>query len=116
MSRRGNWNSGTLTWSNQELLNGIGGTSTSSPKIWIKNEFDAADLISFVGSQLSAVNVFFFKEESSEVSSCVVYVVENDKIVYSEEMSADALAAIKLGEWSKIFPSGKKIRSLPEFL
>lgn len=95
-------NSGTLTWSNQELLNGIGGTSTSSPKIWIKNEFDAADLISFVGSQLSAVNVFFFKEESSEVSSCVVYVVENDKIVYSEEMSSDALAAIKLGEWNKL--------------
>ena len=95
-------NSGTLTWSNQELLNGIGGTSTSSPKIWIKNEFEAADLISFVGSQLSAVNVFFFKESSSEISSCVVFVVENDKIVYSEELSSDALAAIKLGEWNKL--------------
>lgn len=92
---------GTLTWSNQELLNGIGGTSTSSPKIWIKNEFEASDLIAYAESQLTAINVYFYQESSSTINSCVLYIVENDKIVYSEELSADALAAITLGEWNK---------------
>ncbi len=94
--------SGTLTWSNQELLNGIGGTSTTSPKIWIKNEFDASDLIAYTGNQLTAINAFFYEEASSAVESCVLYIVENDKIVYSEELSADALAAITLGQWNKM--------------
>ena len=93
---------GTLTWSNQELLNGIGGTSTSSPKIWIKNEFEASDLIAYAESQLTAINVYFYKESSSTINSCVLYIIENDKIVYSEELSADALAAITLGEWNKL--------------
>ena len=93
---------GTLTWSNQELFNGIGGTSSSSPKIWIKNEFEASDLIAYTGSQLSAINAFFYEEASSEVSSCVLFISENDKIVYSEELSADALSAIVLGKWNKM--------------
>lgn len=93
---------GTLTWSNQELLNGIGGTSSSSPKIWIKNEFEASDLIAYVGAQLSALNVFFYEEASSKVESCVLFIAENDKIVYSEELSADALSAIALGKWNKM--------------
>lgn len=93
-------NNGTLTWSNLELLNGIGGTSTSSPKIWIKNEFEASDMITYAGSQLTSINVYFFKEEGSSISSCYLYVIENDAIVYSEELSSEALAAIKLGEWN----------------
>lgn len=95
-------NQSSLTWSNLELLNGIGGTSSSSPKIWIKNEFEASDLIAYAGAQLTAVNVFFYKESSSSINSCVFYIVENDKIVYSEELSADALSAITLGEWNKM--------------
>lgn len=92
----------TLTWSNQELLNGIGGTSTTSPQIWIKNEFEASDLIAYAGAQLSAINVYLYEEASSKIESCQLFIIENDKIVYSEAVSADALAALTLGSWNKL--------------
>ncbi len=105
----------TLTWSNQELLNGMGGTG-SSPKIWIKNEFEASDLIAYVGAQLTSINIFLYEESSSKINSCQLFVMENDKIVYSEALTADVLALFELGKWNKIelttpytIPSGKKV-------
>ncbi len=91
-----------LTWSNQELQNGIGGTSTSSPKIWIKNDFNASDLIAYAGAKLSAINIFLFEESSSEISQCTLFLMENGKIVYSEQLSDEALAALTLGAWNKM--------------
>lgn len=93
---------GTLTWSNQELLNGTGGTSGSSPKMWIKNEFEASDLIAYAGGQLTAINVYFYEETDSEITKCVFFIIENDKITYSAQLSDEELANITLGAWNKL--------------
>ena len=47
-----------LTWSNKNFATRIGGTSSSAPKVWVKQEFDASDLLSFQHYKINAINAF----------------------------------------------------------
>lgn len=96
-----------LTWSTKVQgkndeggLIAIGGTATSNTKVWIKNEFEANDLLQFRGSKITAINGHFTE---AEVTGVTVFVMKDDVIVYYEVMPEDVIATIAAGEWTK-FP------------
>lgn len=86
-----------LTWSNCEKSNSIGATA-SSPKIWVKQEFDAYDLIAYPDHKITAINAYFADNAPSTVT---LFVMKDGKIAYYQEISADDVAAITLNEWTK---------------
>lgn len=86
-----------LTWSNCEKGNSIGATA-SSPKIWVKQEFDAYDLIAYPDHKITAINAYFADNAPSTVT---LFVMKDGKIAYYQEVSADDVAAITPDAWSK---------------
>ncbi len=90
-----------MTWSNKEFGLRIGGTASSNTKVWIKHEFTAEDLIAYPNHQITAVNSYLYNDGS--ITGVTVFIIKNGVIDYSEEVSADALAAIKMDSWNK-FP------------
>lgn len=87
-----------LTWSNKVKATSIGGTASSNTRVWVKNDFTANDLVAFAGSKISAIN-FWFTEEV--ISGVTLFIMEDDKIVYSQELDESVVTAIKANEWSK---------------
>lgn len=87
-----------LTWTNSQYSNAIGGTASSNTKVWIKNEFEPADLISFAGSKLTAINGHFHE---ATVTGMTLWVMKDGAFIYSEDVSAEKLAEIKAGQWTK---------------
>ena len=90
-------NDAELSWSNKEFGNSIGATA-SSPKIWVKQEFDANDLIAYPDHQITAINAWF---TASVPTAVTVYVIKNGVIDYSQTIPADDVAAITLDAWTK---------------
>lgn len=86
-----------LTWTNKEKSTSIGATSKTDPKVWIKNEFSATDLITYSGSKLTAINMHF----STAVTGVTLWVMKNDEFVYSEALSTVKVAGIKANEWAR---------------
>ncbi|MGN1245784.1 MAG: hypothetical protein ACI4UN_04045 [Muribaculaceae bacterium] len=86
-----------LTWSNQNIANSIGATA-SSPKIWVKQEFDANDLIAYPSHKITAVNAWFVDNAPTAVT---VFVLKDGKIAYYEAIPADNVAAITPNGWTK---------------
>ena len=84
-----------LTWSNQTLSNKIGGTSSTAPKVWIKQEFDANDLLAFQNYQINAINSYL----AEPVTSATLFVIKDGVIDYSEVV--DSLPEISDGQWAK---------------
>ncbi|MDD2961965.1 MAG: hypothetical protein PHR45_07805 [Muribaculaceae bacterium] len=87
-----------LTWSNKTYGNAIGGTASSNTKVWIKNSFEPNDLITFVGSQITAINTSF---KEATITGGTLFIMEDDVFVYSETLSAEAVASIKADTWVK---------------
>lgn len=86
-----------LTWSNCEKGNSIGATA-SSPKIWVKQEFDAYDLIAYPDHKITAINAYF---TDNAPSTMTLFVMKDGKIAYYQEISADDVAAITPDAWTK---------------
>lgn len=87
-----------LAWTNGIYGNAIGGTASSNTKVWIKNEFDADDLISFVGGKLTAINGHF---KEATVTGLTLWVMKDGVFVYSEVVPAETIAQIKADQWTK---------------
>lgn len=88
-----------MTWSNKQVQTGIGGTSSSAPKVWIKHEFDANDLIAFPNHQITAINAYVYADGT--LNGVTAYVMKNGVIDYYEELAADKVTAITPGAWNK---------------
>lgn len=88
-----------LTWCADELGTGIGGTSTTSPKLWVTSVFTAEEMASYSNHEITALNVMF----NEAVTSMKLFIMQDGVLVYSEDVPVDAVAAIKLKEWTK-FP------------
>lgn len=86
-----------LTWSNKVFNQAIGGTA-SSPKVWVKQDFDADDLLSAQGAQLSAVSVYL----AQAVTGGKVFVMKNGVIDYYEDLSSETVAAFADSTWNKV--------------
>lgn len=86
-----------LTWSNCEKGNSIGATA-SSPKIWVKQEFDAYDLIAYPDHKITAINAYF---ADNAPTTMTLFVMKDGKIAYYQEISADDVAAITPDAWTK---------------
>lgn len=88
-----------MTWSNKELGLSIGGTSSTAPKVWIVQQFDAADLAAFPDHQITAINSYV--RNDGTINSVVAFIMKNDKIDYYEIMPEDVVAAISTDAWNK---------------
>ena len=89
-----------LTWcKTADLAQAIGGTAASNTKVWVRNSFDASDLIAFSGAKITAVNYMFNEAVMSKVTA---WVMEDDVLVSSADLTAEQVAAINALEWVKI--------------
>ena len=88
-----------MTWSNKTFSRAIGGTSTSNPKVWIKQEFDIADMAAFPNHQITAINAYVGTEGG--ITGATLWIMKNGVIDYSEPVSDEAVAAITNGGWNK---------------
>lgn len=88
-----------MTWSNKQYSRAIGGTATSNTKVWIKQEFDAADMAAFPNHQITAINSYIGPEGG--ITGVTLWVMKNGVIDYSEVVSSEAVAAITAESWNK---------------
>ena len=87
-----------LTWSDKSPGIAIGGTASSNTKVWVKNDFDASDLIAFHGGKITAINYKFAQKVISEVQ---LFIMKDGVLDYSEKMDQNAIDAIQEGAWTK---------------
>lgn len=87
-----------LTWSNKTLGAAIGGTASSNTKVWIRNNFDATDLVAFRGGKITAINQHF---KEAVVTGVTLFVLKNGKVDYYQVIPEEKIAEIKAGEWIK---------------
>lgn len=88
-----------MTWSNKEYNQAIGGTSKTSPVVWIKQDFSADDMAAFPNNQITAINAFVGPEGG--ITDVTMFVMKDGAIDYYENISADSVSAIKANEWNK---------------
>ena len=88
--------SGEMTWSNKEFGTTIGGTS-STPKVWIKQEFDANDLIAYPNHKITSINAF----TKGAVTGVTVFVIKNGVIDYHQVIEEAVVAAMGDSTWTK---------------
>jgi len=88
---------GEMTWSNGEFKQAIGGTSKTSPKVWIKQEFSAADMAAFPNHEIKDIKAYIGTEGG--LTGVTAFVMKDGVIDYSQEATADELAAVKAGDW-----------------
>lgn len=88
-----------MTWSNKELANGIGGTSSTNPQVWIIQQFSPTDLAAFPDHQITAINSYI--KNDGTITTATAFVMKNGVIDYFEEISADAVEAITPDAWNK---------------
>lgn len=86
-----------LTWSNKINANSIGGTSTSSPKVWVAQEFDANDLTALKDYQITSIKSYLTEKA---ITSAKVFVMKDGKIDYYEDVADSIIAAITAGSWA----------------
>ncbi len=86
-----------LTWCNQTPGISIGGTSTSAPKVWVKQEFSASDMLACQGGSITAVNSYL----AEAVSSATVFVMKNGVIDYYEAVPDSVVKALQAKQWAK---------------
>lgn len=99
----------TLSWSDSQLNSAIGGTASSNTKVWIKNEFDAADLLAFAGSKITAVNAHFHEKEAK---SLIVFVMKDGVIAHYDTVPEAKIAEISADAWVK-FPLSTPVEIEP---
>ena len=88
----------SLTWGSGTAANSIGGTASSNTKVWVRNLFSASDLHAFgSNAKITAINMHFAE---SVMSGITLWVMKDNVLVYSQAVSAEAVAAIKANEWS----------------
>lgn len=106
-----------LTWSNDNVQTGIGGSSSSDPRIWVKNEFTPTDLVAYAGNDITALNIHLYKEDTEcTITEAVAFIIEDDVIVYSQELSQIERNLLTFDTWNKVklttpytITAGKKI-------
>lgn len=86
-----------LTWSSGDGDKALGGTSGTTRKIWVTNSFTSDQLISFTDHQITAINAVL----NTAVLTMKLVILENGKIVYSEDVPEDVLKNITLNNWTK---------------
>ena len=89
--------SSELTWSNKEFGTTIGGTS-STPKVWVKQEFDANDLIAYPNHKITAINAY----TKGALTGVTIFVIKNGVIDYHQVIDEAVVKAMgEEGAWTK---------------
>lgn len=93
-----------MTWSNKQPSTGVGGTSKSSPKIWVTQKFSTEDLAAFPDNEITAINAYFVQPKTEAqfgITDVKLFIQRNDTTVYTEELGEEEAAKIKPNEWHK---------------
>ncbi|MBO5001504.1 MAG: hypothetical protein J6C66_02255 [Prevotella sp.] len=85
-----------LTWSDKSIGTSIGATS-SSPKVWVKQEFDANDLVAYPNYKITAINAY----TTAAITSATIFIMKNGKIDYYQAIDEAVVTAIKDSTWTK---------------
>ncbi len=86
-----------LTWSSDDYGLSIGGTATSNTRVWIKQEFDANDLLAFKNYKINSISSYI---SENTITSITIAIFKNGTIDYSEVVSADTISAIQAPAWN----------------
>ncbi len=87
------------TWSNKTFGTTIGGTATKA-KVWVKQEFSAEDMAAFPNHKITAINSYL-GADGGGIDGVTLFIMKDGAIVYFEEVSADAVAALQPESWNK---------------
>lgn len=98
-----------LSWTTGTLGTSIGGTASSNTKVWVKNEFEASDLLSFAGARITAIRAHF---QEKETISMILFVQRDGAFIQYDTVPAEAIAAIAAGQWST-FPLSQPVTIEP---
>ena len=89
----------TLTWSEGEQSNAIGGTASSNTKVWVRNMFSASDLHAYgPDAKITAINMYFAE---SVMSGVTLWIMKDGALVYSQPLEAFEVNTIIAKEWNK---------------
>lgn len=93
---RGNDN--LLSWHspNDALANSIGGTASSNTKVWVKNDFSSADLVSFAGANIQAIRAQFHEKT---VKSIIAWVMKDGAFVQYDTIPQSIIDGITVDQW-----------------
>lgn len=86
-----------LTWSGETMGNRIGGTSSSAPKLWIKQEFNANDMLAFQNYQINSISAYVAEQS---LLTARIFVMKNGEIDYSEEIPNEQVTAAQANAWA----------------
>lgn len=87
----------SLTWSGDVAGLSIGGTASSNTKVWIKQEFDATDLLAFKNYQINNISAYI---NEATITGVTLVVFKNGVVDYYEALSTDAVSAITAPAWN----------------
>lgn len=88
-----------LTWGNNTFAQAIGGTASTTAKVWVKQSFSAEDMTAFPNHQITAINAFVGPEGG--ITGVTLWVMKNGVFDYSEVVSDEVVNAIKNNDWNK---------------
>ena len=88
--------SSEMTWSSKEFGTTIGGTS-STPKVWIKQEFSVNDLIAYPNHKITAINAY----TKGAVTGVTIFVIKNGVIDYHQVIDEAVVKAMGESGWTK---------------
>lgn len=95
-----------LSWTNGTYGNSIGGTASSNTKVWIKNDFSAADLLSFKNANITAINAQFHE---SVMSQMIIFVMKDGAFVQYDTIAPERVKEIGVDKWER-FPFSKPVK------
>lgn len=87
------------------LANSIGGTASSNTKVWVKNEFNASDLLSFDGAKLTGIRAQFHEKTAQSI---IAYVMVDGVIVQHDTVPKSVIDGIAVDQWVT-FPLSKPV-------
>lgn len=88
-----------MGWSGKEVSTGIGGVSSTAPKVWIRHIISQSDLAAFPDHQITAINAYIYND--GVINTVTAFVMKNGEIDYYEEVNSENVSSIKTNEWNK---------------
>lgn len=86
-----------LTWSSDVMALNIGGTATSNTKVWIKQEFDANDMLAFQNYNINSISAYIAEKE---ILTATLFVIRDGSIVRSQVLGAEEIEGMTAPAWN----------------
>ena len=75
----------------------IGGTASSNTKVWVKQEFDANDMLAFQNYNINSISAFIAEKE---ILTATLFVIRDGAVVKSQVIDAETIEGITAPAWN----------------